>query len=487
MAIDKLINSTQGDSMVAQLTAIKTNLQNLASVSLEKLGMGVAVCDTSASTAAKTATLVNYKLNDGGLIAIKFTNANTASSATLNINNTGAKNIYYKGSAIGTDVIKAGDTAIFMYSTNYHLITIDRWGSEIPKATSTAPAMDTGSTGTVGTSTEYARADHKHPSDSTKQDTVAFYTTYNASTNKAATMTDITNSAQSGTLTGYAKKTGNVSGSDDIATAIGKLETKADNNTSNILTVSDSGGAKNIINHTATSGSATGLTWTVNSDKSITVQVTGTHAKKDIVLQTFANGVGDNMVLSGCPSGGNISTGYALYAANGTTAAVVASDTGNGATLSYNSIMFVSIVINADVPNGTYTFKPMICTKSLWDISHKYEPYAMSNVELTNDISTIQTDLTKTVMKGDTYVANTTKTYTLTAAKTYLISVVCYNVAGLFLAFKYSTESTPRLFPVYKTADFDNYVTVSAVANSSNIEISSASSSTWYYSNIAML
>ena len=235
MAIDKLINSTQGDSMVTQLTAIKNNLQNLASVSLEKLGMGVAVCDTSASTAAKTATLVNYKLNDGGLIAIKFTNANTASSATLNINNTGAKNIYYKGSAIGTDVIKAGDTAIFMYSTNYHLITIDRWGSEIPKATSTAPAMDTGSTGTVGTSTEYARADHKHPSDSTKQDTVAFYTTYNASTNKAATMTDITNSAQSGTLTGYAKKTGNVSGSDDIATAIGKLETKADNNTSNIL------------------------------------------------------------------------------------------------------------------------------------------------------------------------------------------------------------------------------------------------------------
>ena len=237
MAIDKLINSTQGDSMVAQLTAIKTNLQNLASVSLEKLGMGVAVCDTSASTAAKTATLVNYKLNDGGLIAIKFTNANTASSATLNINNTGAKNIYYKGSAIGTDVIKAGDTAIFMYSTNYHLITIDRWGSEIPKATSTAPAMDTGSTGTVGTSTEYARADHKHPSDSTKQDTVAFYTTYNATTNKAATMTDITNSAQSGTLTGYAKKTGNVSGSDDIATAIGKLETKADNNTSNISSI----------------------------------------------------------------------------------------------------------------------------------------------------------------------------------------------------------------------------------------------------------
>lgn len=129
----------------------------------------------------------------------------------------------------------------------------------------------------------------------------------------------------------------------------------------------------------------------------------------------------------------------------------------------------------------------MVCPKSLWDISHKYEPYALSNVDLTSNILSIQTDLAKAVMRGDTYVANTTKTYTLTAAKTYLISVVCYNVAGLFLAFKYSTETTPRLFPVYKTADFDNYVTVSAEANSSNIQISSASSSTWYYSNIAML
>jgi hypothetical protein len=125
----------------------------------------------------------------------------------------------------------------------------------------------------------------------------------------------------------------------------------------------------------------------------------------------------------------------------------------------------------------------MICPKSLYDADPSYQPYALSNAELIAG----KADLAKTVMRGDTYVANTTKTYALTAAKTYLISVVCYNVAGLFLAFKYSTESTPRLFPVYKTADFDNYMTVSAMADSSNIQISSASSSTWYYSNIAML
>ena len=126
MATDKLINHTQGESMISELEAIAQNLQAVGSVSLAKLGMGYALCDVAAATAAKTANLANYALNEGGLVTVKFTYANTAASATLNINSTGAKAIYYKGAAIGTDVIKAGDIATFMYSNNiYNLINLD--------------------------------------------------------------------------------------------------------------------------------------------------------------------------------------------------------------------------------------------------------------------------------------------------------------------------------------------------------------------------
>lgn len=95
-----------------------------------KLGFGYTTCSTAAATAAKTAALSSYALNTGGIVAIKFTNAVPA-NATLNINSKGAKAIYHKGAAITAGVIKAGDTVTFMYSTNYHILSIDRWGTDI--------------------------------------------------------------------------------------------------------------------------------------------------------------------------------------------------------------------------------------------------------------------------------------------------------------------------------------------------------------------
>lgn len=90
-----------------------------------KLGFGYATCDTAAATAAKTAALSSYTLTSNGIVSIKFTNA-VGAGATLNINSKGAKAIYYRGSAITAGVIEAGDTATFIYSTYYHLVSIDR-------------------------------------------------------------------------------------------------------------------------------------------------------------------------------------------------------------------------------------------------------------------------------------------------------------------------------------------------------------------------
>jgi lysophospholipase L1-like esterase len=59
--------------------------------------MGYYVCDTAAGTAAKTVSASGYVLTNGGCIRIKMANANTADNATLNINSTGAKALYYDG------------------------------------------------------------------------------------------------------------------------------------------------------------------------------------------------------------------------------------------------------------------------------------------------------------------------------------------------------------------------------------------------------
>lgn len=93
-----------------------------------KFGSGYGTCSTAAATTAKVGTLDAFVLKKGGVAALKFTYANTKASATLNINSTGAKPIFWRGAAITADyIIEAGDTVSFMYDgTRYHIISIDR-------------------------------------------------------------------------------------------------------------------------------------------------------------------------------------------------------------------------------------------------------------------------------------------------------------------------------------------------------------------------
>ena len=64
--------------------------------------MGLYDCDTSGSTAAKTVTAVGYVLpTNGGSMKVRMANHTTVDNVTLNINGTGAKDLYYKGKAAG--------------------------------------------------------------------------------------------------------------------------------------------------------------------------------------------------------------------------------------------------------------------------------------------------------------------------------------------------------------------------------------------------
>lgn len=61
----------------------------------------------------------------------------------------------------------------------------------VPQAEgTTVPLMD--GTASVGSATTFSKSDHVHPSDTSKQNVLTFNTAYDASTNKAATMSDIT-------------------------------------------------------------------------------------------------------------------------------------------------------------------------------------------------------------------------------------------------------------------------------------------------------
>lgn len=128
------------------------------------LGQAYGISSNNANSAVRTSSISGFKLKEGGIVAIKFTTDINITNPSLNINSTGAKPIYYRGSTLLRGTVNAGDTVTFIYDgTYYHIISIDR---DIPDPATTAPIMD--GTATIGTSGKYAKEDHVHPSDTSR-------------------------------------------------------------------------------------------------------------------------------------------------------------------------------------------------------------------------------------------------------------------------------------------------------------------------------
>ena len=144
------------------------------------------------------------------------------------------------------------------------------------------------------------------------------------------------------------------------------------------------GNGKNLLQNTASSSSPSGITFTVNADGTVTA--TGT-ATADAQLQIPFSGLSGDYYFCGCPSDGNASTKYDVYAWditvgarfkkwNGTTNS--ASDVG---TYSLQEIQIPSghsgyIVIRIKsgyAIQGSLLFKPMICRPTETDNS--FVPY----------------------------------------------------------------------------------------------------------------
>ena len=111
-----------GNASTATKWATARNINGL-SVDGSANRVNYGTCSTAAATAAKVVACTGFALVTGAEITVKFTVTNTASSPTLNVNSTGAKSIYYRGSAISAGYLAANRTYTFRYNgTQYDLV-----------------------------------------------------------------------------------------------------------------------------------------------------------------------------------------------------------------------------------------------------------------------------------------------------------------------------------------------------------------------------
>lgn len=81
------------------------------------------VCSTAATTAAKTVDCAGFTLITGAEITVKFTNTNSAAQPTLNVNNQGARAIYYRGNIIPPSYLAEKRVYTFRYDgKNFELV-----------------------------------------------------------------------------------------------------------------------------------------------------------------------------------------------------------------------------------------------------------------------------------------------------------------------------------------------------------------------------
>ena len=115
---------SQSDALVQ---AILNKIQPLAQTGdMATLGYGYGVCSTAGATAAKSVSITNFTLTPGGIFAVLFQNAFTASSPTLSVNGSEAKAIKLYGNALPMGKVHNNTILVMEYDgTNFNVISIE--------------------------------------------------------------------------------------------------------------------------------------------------------------------------------------------------------------------------------------------------------------------------------------------------------------------------------------------------------------------------
>ena len=275
-----------------------------------------------------------------------------------------------------------------------------------------------------------------------------------------------TNVASKAVLTGYSVDTSrsNITSSSTIRDAVEQLEYREELNTTNILsnTADDYLNwtkAKNKLNYDINTAKAlntssiytwsgntctvNGITYTFNSDKTITATGSLADSTSNAILSlaSYTGATGD--ILSAQQTGneyiylrgGSTSTASTLYApwSNG--------DVGVERT--------VAVVITpAETATINKTFYPMVCTTADWQKSQGYFPYALSNVDLTTLSKQNQTNISSITpaIIGNTQEATSITITGLNSSSNTNCLLMCTNRRGgsgideLYMICRYATE-----------------------------------------------
>ena len=130
---------------------------------------------------------------------------------------------------------------------------------------------------------------------------------------------------------------------------------------------------KNLLKNNAVTQTVSGVTFTINDDKSITVNGTATAQISFMINSKVGLGIG-NYILTGCPSGGNWNTFY--LTAYASSAWQTAPDFGSGCKIENKTVTQVVISIASGYTANNLTFKPMLRYADITDST--YEPYEES-------------------------------------------------------------------------------------------------------------
>lgn len=97
------------------------------------LSSGFYECTTAENTSAKVISVNHFQLTKAIRIIVKMTNRNSASSVTLNIGNTGAKPLYYKGQRASSTNTWVAGAVLDLYYNGTNFMAVD-YGNALPEA-----------------------------------------------------------------------------------------------------------------------------------------------------------------------------------------------------------------------------------------------------------------------------------------------------------------------------------------------------------------
>lgn len=180
---------------------------------------------------------------------------------------------------------------------------------------------------------------------------------------------------------------------DDRLTALETSDTAQDTTIAKLVDA----GAKNLLKITGTSRTINGVTFTVNSDGTVTANGTNNSTSSaTFVLMPYQEAdkiPNGSYRLTGCPSVGSSTTydlRWYLYSPGKS-----AYDTGNGAVVEKNGTATgsggIAIVVKAGQTVDNVVFKPMLCTAEDHAASDAFVPYVPTMLELYQMIQALQT------------------------------------------------------------------------------------------------